>query len=150
MTSTNEIIPRRFVALSNPGLTRLITRQIGDGWIKNLDELRGLEALAGQQDFQKEWQQIKRDNKLRLAGLVKERTGVETNPDSLFDILVKRIHEYKRKHLSVLHIITLFKRIKQNPAIDMTPRDRPDRFRDLFPRRQLAFRGPGGGPAEVG
>ena len=119
---TNGVTPRRFMALSNPGLTRLITREIGDGWIKNLDELRGLEALAGQQDFQKEWQQIKRDNKLRLAGLVKERTGVETDPDSLFDIMAKRIHEYKRQHLNVLHIITLFNRIKQNPAIDMTPR----------------------------
>ncbi len=119
---TNGVTPRRFVALSNPGLTRLITRQIGDGWIKNLDELRGLEAFAEQQDFQKEWQQIKRDNKLRLAGLVKERTGVETDPDSLFDILVKRIHEYKRQHLSVLHIVTLYNRIKENPAIDITPR----------------------------
>ena len=119
---TNGVTPRRFVALSNPGLTRLITRQIGDGWIKNLDELRGLEAFAEQQDFQKEWQQIKRDNKLRLAGLVKERTGVETDPDSLFDILVKRIHEYKRQHLSALHIVTLYNRIKENPAIDITPR----------------------------
>ncbi len=119
---TNGVTPRRFIALSNPGLTRLVTDEIGDGWIKNLDELRGLEKLAEQPEFQGEWQRIKRDNKLRLAGLVKERTGVETNPDSLFDVLVKRIHEYKRQHLCVLHIITLFNRIKQNPAIDITPR----------------------------
>ncbi len=119
---TNGVTPRRFIALSNPGLTRLVTDEIGDGWIKNLDELRGLEKLAEQPEFQGEWQRIKHDNKLRLAGLVKERTGVETNPDSLFDVLVKRIHEYKRQHLCVLHIITLFNRIKQNPAIDITPR----------------------------
>ncbi len=119
---TNGVTPRRFVALSNPGLTRLISRHIGDGWIKNLDELRGLEAYAGQPDFQREWQQIKRENKLRLAGLVQERTGVKPDPDSLFDIQVKRIHEYKRQHLNVLHIITLYNRIKENPAIDITPR----------------------------
>ena len=119
---TNGVTPRRFVALSNPGLSRLITRHIGDGWIKNLDELRGLEAFAEQPDFQSEWQQIKRENKLRLAELVRERTGVETDPDSLFDILVKRIHEYKRQHLSVLHIITLYNRIKENPEADVTPR----------------------------
>jgi starch phosphorylase len=119
---TNGVTPRRFVALSNPGLSRLITRHICYGWIKNLDELRGLEAFAEQQDFQSEWQSIKRENKLRLAELVRERTGIETDPDSLFDILVKRIHEYKRQHLSVLHIITLYNQIKENPAADVTPR----------------------------
>ncbi|MGD8663491.1 MAG: glycogen/starch/alpha-glucan family phosphorylase, partial [Desulfobacterales bacterium] len=119
---TNGVTPRRFVALSNPGLSRLITRHIGDGWIKNLDELRGLEAFAEQQDFQTEWQSIKRENKRRLAELVRERTRVETDPDSLFDILVKRIHEYKRQHLSVLHIITLYNRIKENPQAAVTPR----------------------------
>ena len=119
---TNGVTPRRFVALSNPGLSRLITRHIGDGWIKNLDELRGLEAFAEQQDFQSEWQSIKRKNKVRLAELVRERTGVETDPDSLFDILVKRIHEYKRQHLSVLHIITLYNQIKEKPEADLTPR----------------------------
>ena len=119
---TNGVTPRRFVALSNPGLSRLITRHIGDGWIKNLDELRGLEAFAEQQDFQSEWQSIKRENKLRLAELVRERTGVETDPGSLFDILVKRIHEYKRQHLCVLHIITLYNQIKENPATEVTPR----------------------------
>ena len=119
---TNGVTPRRFVALSNPGLSRLITRHIGDGWIKNLEELRGLEAFAEQQDFQSEWQSIKRENKVRLAELVRERTGVETDPDSLFDILVKRIHEYKRQHLSVLHIITLYNQIKEKPEADLTPR----------------------------
>jgi starch phosphorylase len=119
---TNGVTPRRFIALSNPGLADLITRHIGDRWITNLDELRRLEPLAEQQEFQGEWQRIKRDNKQRLAGLVKERTGIETDPDSLFDILVKRIHEYKRQHLSVLHIITLYNRLKKNPDADITPR----------------------------
>ncbi len=119
---TNGVTPRRFVALSNPGLTRLITEKIGDGWIKNLDELRGLEAFAAQQDFQQTWQQVKRANKQRLAALITEQTGIETDPDSLFDIMVKRIHEYKRQHLNVLHIITLYSRLKANPQIDMTPR----------------------------
>ena len=119
---TNGVTPRRFVALSNPGLTRLITEKIGDGWIKNLDELRGLEAFAAQQDFQQAWQQVKRANKQRLAALITEHTGIETDPDSLFDIMVKRIHEYKRQHLNVLHIITLYSRLKANPQIDMTPR----------------------------
>jgi len=119
---TNGVTPRRFVALSNPGLTRLITDRIGDGWIKDLNELRQLEAVAADIDFQDEWRRIKRDNKQRLAELVHERTGVAIDPDSLFDILVKRIHEYKRQHLKVLHIITLYNRIKENPAADVTPR----------------------------
>ena len=119
---TNGVTPRRFVALSNPGLRRLVTRHIGDDWVKNLDKLRGLEAYAGQPDFQQEWQQVKRDNKMRLADYLRVRTGVETDPDSLFDILVKRIHEYKRQHLSVLHIISLYNRIKENPDANVTPR----------------------------
>jgi starch phosphorylase len=119
---TNGVTPRRFVALSNPGLRRLVTRQLGDDWIKDLEKLRGLAACAGQPEFQSEWQQIKRDNKLRLAEYISERTGVDTDPDSLFDILVKRIHEYKRQHLSVLHIAALYNRIKENPDAKVTPR----------------------------
>jgi starch phosphorylase len=119
---TNGVTPRRFVALSNPGLSRLITRHIGDSWIKDLGELRRLEAFADNKDFQIEWRRIKHENKQRLAKLVDERTGITTEPDSLFDILVKRIHEYKRQHLKVLHIITLYNRIKQNPEADVTPR----------------------------
>ena len=119
---TNGVTPRRFVALSNPGLRHLVTRHIGDAWIKNLDKLRDLEAFAEQPEFQQEWQQVKRENKMRLAEYIKEKTGMETDPDSLFDILVKRIHEYKRQHLSVLHIISLYNRIKQNPDAEITPR----------------------------
>jgi starch phosphorylase len=119
---TNGVTPRRFLALSNPGLARLITEKIGDGWVKNLDELRGLEAYVDREDFQRDWQAVKHQNKRRLADLVKARTGTDIVPQSLFDILVKRIHEYKRQHLCILHIITLYNRIKQNPAIDITPR----------------------------
>ena len=119
---TNGVTPRRFVVLSNPGLSRLITRHIGDRWIKDLGELRRLEAFADNQEFQNEWRRIKRENKQRLAALAYERTGVTIDPDSLFDILVKRIHEYKRQHLKVLHIISLYNRIKENPEADVTPR----------------------------
>jgi starch phosphorylase len=119
---TNGVTPRRFMVLSNPGLSRLISRQIGDRWIKDLGELRRLEVLAEKQDFQSEWCQIKHENKQRLADLVYDRTGVTTDPDSLFDIQVKRIHEYKRQHLNVLHIITLYNRIKENPEAEVTPR----------------------------
>jgi starch phosphorylase len=119
---TNGVTPRRFVVLSNPGLSRLITRHIGDRWITDLGELRRLEAFAGDNDFQSKWRRIKYENKQRLAELIYERTGVTTDPDSLFDILVKRIHEYKRQHLNVLHIVTLYNQIKKNPAADVTPR----------------------------
>jgi len=119
---TNGVTPRRFMVLSNPGLSELISRQIGKDWITNLDELRRLEAFADQPDFQSEWRRIKRGNKQRLIELVKVRTGVTADPDSLFDIQVKRIHEYKRQHLNVLHIISLYNRIKDNPETDVTPR----------------------------
>jgi starch phosphorylase len=119
---TNGVTPRRFMVLSNPGLSRLITRSIGDRWITDLDELRRLEAFAEEQDFKSEWRQVKHENKQRLAELVYECAGISPDPDSLFDIQVKRIHEYKRQHLNVLHIITLYNRIKKNPEADVTPR----------------------------
>ena len=71
--------------------------------------------------FQKKWRQVKRDNKADLAGLIKERTGITVDPDSLFDIQVKRLHEYKRQHLNVLHIVTLYNRLKKNPSAEITP-----------------------------
>ena len=119
---TNGVTPRRFVVLSNPGQSRLITHHIGDGWITDLNKLRRLEDFAEAQDFQSEWRRIKHENKRLLGELVYERTGVATDPGSLFDIQVKRIHEYKRQHLNVLHIITLYNRIKDNPDMDWTPR----------------------------
>jgi starch phosphorylase len=119
---TNGVTPRRFMVLSNPGLGRLITEKIGDGWIKHLEELRGLEPYAEDAGFQEEWSRIKLENKRRLAALVHSRTGIKVDPASLFDIQVKRLHEYKRQHLNVLHIITLYNRLKRNPGLDMTPR----------------------------
>jgi starch phosphorylase len=110
------------VALSNPGLTVLITGKIGDGWLKQPGELRSLEKYAANRVFQKSWQKVKKENKKALAALIRERTGISVDPASLFDVQVKRIHEYKRQHLNVLHIITLFNRIKRDPQAEVTPR----------------------------
>jgi len=120
---TNGVTPRRWVALSNPGLAGLLTKTIGDRWIKHFeDEVRKIEPFADDPVFRKEWAKTKLVNKSRLATLLRERTGAVIDPDTLFDIQVKRIHEYKRQHLSVLHIITLYNRIKRNPAMEIVPR----------------------------
>lgn len=119
---TNGVTPRRFVALSNPGLRALLDRRIGDGWLTHLDRMRGLEAFIEDPAFRQEWRDVKRANKARLAAFVHDETGVDLDPTWLFDIQVKRIHEYKRQHLNVLNIVTQYLRIKQNPGIDMAPR----------------------------
>ena len=120
---TNGVTPKRWLVLSNPRLAALITRKIGESWICNMErELRQLEPWADDSEFQRKWHQVKRYNKADLAGLIKERTGTVLDPDTLFDIQVKRIHEYKRQHLNVLHIVTLYNRLKKNPSADITPR----------------------------
>jgi len=119
---TNGVTPRRFLLLSNPGLSRLITDSIGDRWPGNLDELRKLEPFAGDAAFREKFRKVKLENKKQLAKLIRERTGIAVDPSSMFDIQVKRIHEYKRQHLNVLHIISLYLRIKDDPDIDMVPR----------------------------
>ena len=119
---TNGVTPRRFVAVSNPSLTQLIDAQIGDGWLKNLDRLRRLEQFADNTEFQQRWRAVKLANKRRLAALITERTGITVAPASLFDVLVKRIHEYKRQHLQVLHILTLYLRLKRDPQADVPAR----------------------------
>jgi len=120
---TNGVTPRRWVALSNPGLSSLVTRSIGDKWIKHFeDEIGQLERFVKDRGFREEWAKIKRGNKERLAALIKERTGIAIDPGSLFDVQVKRIHEYKRQHLNVLSIITLYNRIKKDPRKDIVPR----------------------------
>jgi len=120
---TNGVTPRRWIALSNPKLSALITRHIGERWIANLEsELERLEPLAVDIDFQRDWQSIKVGNKLALARLIKERAGVVVDPHSLFDIQVKRLHEYKRQHLNVLHLITLYNDLKHGTGIVETPR----------------------------
>jgi starch phosphorylase len=120
---TNGVTPRRWIVLSNPGLSDLISKNIGDTWPSNLEtELKKLEPFADDAGFQKKWQKVKKDNKSHLAAIIRERTGIVVDPDSLFDIQVKRFHEYKRQHLNILHVINLYNRIKINPKADMTPR----------------------------
>jgi glycogen phosphorylase len=119
---TNGVTPRRFLALSNPGLRELLDDTIGEGWLRDLNKLRGLEAFVDDPAFRGQWRAVKRANKARLAEYVRSTAGAELNPDWLFDIQVKRIHEYKRQHLNVLHIITLYHRLKQNPGLQVPPR----------------------------
>ena len=119
---TNGVTPRRFLALSNPGLRGLIDRRIGDGWLTHLDRLRGLEAFIEDDDFRQEWRNIKRANKSRLAEFVRNEVGVDLDPTWMFDIQVKRIHEYKRQHLNVLNIVTQYLRLKNDPALEPAPR----------------------------
>ncbi|HTP65618.1 MAG TPA: glycogen/starch/alpha-glucan phosphorylase [Geobacteraceae bacterium] len=119
---TNGVTPRRWMALGNPGLTRLITERISDGWLTRPEELQGLEEFAVERSFQSAWRKVKEENKKRLAAVIGERTGIVVDPASLFDVLVKRIHEYKRQHLQALHVITLYNRIKRDPKADIMPR----------------------------
>jgi len=119
---TNGVTPRRFVALSNPGLSRLINQRVGDGWLRNLDKLRALERFADDSEFQRQWREVKLANKRRLAALIQTRTNITVSPESLFDVQVKRIHEYKRQHLAALHIVTLYLRLRRNPRVDIPAR----------------------------
>jgi glycogen phosphorylase len=119
---TNGVTPRRWMVLSNPKLSDLISEHIGDGWIKDLAQLKTLEPLAENAEFRARWRAIKHANKQSFAALALQRTGVVIDPNTLFDILVKRIHEYKRQHLQVLHIVSLYHGIKSNPAMPVQPR----------------------------
>jgi glycogen phosphorylase len=119
---TNGVTPRRFMVLSNQPLAKLITDRIGPSWIRNLDELRKLEAFVDEPEFQKQWRQIKQDRKQELSVYIQNQYGLTVDPTSMFDIQAKRIHEYKRQHLNVLHIIALYNRIKANPDAEITPR----------------------------
>jgi starch phosphorylase len=119
---TNGVSSRRWLALSNPRLTELISRTIGDLWLRDLEQLQGLEAYAHDANFIQTWQAVKQTIKQEFAAYIQARTGVVVNPTSLFDIQVKRFHEYKRQHLNVLHIITLYHQLRHNPDLAMTPR----------------------------
>jgi starch phosphorylase len=119
---TNGITPRRWLAQANPKLARLINDTIGPEWITELDRLRELEPFAADAAFRRRWIENKRDNKKRLARYVLRKIGVGIDPDTLFSVQVKRIHEYKRQLLNVLHVITLFHRIKANPGASVVPR----------------------------
>jgi glycogen phosphorylase len=109
---TNGITPRRWLLKCNPRLSRLITEAIGEGWMKDLDELHGLAAFAGDAAFQENWLQAKQANKEAFAAAIKEAQGTILDPSFLFDVQVKRIHEYKRQLLNLLHVVTLWNRLQ--------------------------------------
>jgi len=113
---TNGITPRRWLNQANPGLSKLISKRIGKDWLKELDQLQRLDGLAEDAAFRAEFAQVKRANKVRLAGLIQQRLHIQVSPDSLFDVQIKRIHEYKRQLLNVLHIVTLYNRIRAGGA----------------------------------
>ena len=119
---TNGVTPRRFVAVSNPPLARLLTERVGDGWLKDLGRLRRLEPLADEAEFRRQWREVKLTAKRALAKLIEERAGVTVDPEALFDVQVKRLHEYKRQHLNVLHILALYLRLKRDPSADIPAR----------------------------
>jgi starch phosphorylase len=119
---TNGVTPRRWMVLANPRLSQFISRAIGESWIRNLSDLQRLEPLIEDTQFRAGWREIKRANKAYLAGIIRERTGVLVSPDAMFDVQVKRIHEYKRQHLNILHVIGLYHRLKTDPHLDIHPR----------------------------
>jgi starch phosphorylase len=119
---TNGVSPRRFVALANPALAALLEEVVGGDWLRNLEEIRRLESRVGDRAFLERWRAIQRAAKASLSDYIRRLPGVALDPDALFDIQVKRIHEYKRQHLNVLHIISLYSQLKQNPTMDITPR----------------------------
>ena len=120
---TNGITPRRWLLDCNPSLSALVTETIGDGkWVRDLDQLQQLGEHADKAAFQKKFMAIKRDNKVELAKLIKELCDVDVSPDALFDVQIKRLHEYKRQHLNLLHILALYRRLVQNPGLDVVPR----------------------------
>jgi starch phosphorylase len=119
---TNGVTPRRFMVANNPRLASLVNGKIGDSWIKQLDDLRRLESFVEDAGFRSEFQNVKRANKQDLAAYIQAQTGITVNPESMFDVQVKRLHEYKRQHLNVLHIIALYNRIKHHRDTEIVPR----------------------------
>jgi starch phosphorylase len=119
---TNGVTPRRWLAVSNPEQSSLMTSKIGNGWIGNLDLLKHLEEYANDSAFRAEWQKVQCDVKIRLSKYIADKTGIIVDPHSMFDAQVKRIHEYKRQHLNVLYILTQYHRLKKNPTCQATPR----------------------------
>ena len=119
---TNGVTPRRFIAQANPPLASLIDEVVGGDWLRHLKKLSQLEPYADDSGFLTRWRGIKRLAKERLANHIHRCYNITLDPDTLFDIQVKRIHEYKRQHLNVLHIISLYHKLKQNPLLDITPR----------------------------
>ncbi|HKL82525.1 MAG TPA: glycogen/starch/alpha-glucan phosphorylase, partial [Desulfobacter sp.] len=119
---TNGVTPRRWVLQVNPALSSLITDTIGSDWITDLDQLKKLIPHAENPEFREKWRQVKLKNKARLVKYIKRKVGMDVNPDTLFDVHVKRIHEYKRQLLNIFHVITLYNRIKKDPDKEIVPR----------------------------
>ena len=119
---TNGITPRRWLLACNPRLSSLITSKIGCGWERDLTQLRGLEAYAKDLEFQQQFMEVKHANKVDLARIIKRDCGVDVDPSALFDVQIKRLHEYKRQHLNLLHILALYRRLLQDPKLDIAPR----------------------------
>ncbi|PWU12029.1 MAG: glycogen phosphorylase [Verrucomicrobia bacterium] len=119
---TNGITPRRWLLACNPRLSTLITSRIGDAWIKDLEQLQALEPFADDSEFQREFMEVKLANKRDLAHIIEQECGMNVNPHALFDVQIKRLHEYKRQHLNLLHILALYRRLLQNPDLDTIPR----------------------------
>jgi starch phosphorylase len=119
---TNGVTPRRWLRQSNVPLSELISDKIGPDWIVDLDRLRGLADLTSDEEFTTRWREVKNYNKMRLAEFIVKKTGLAINVDTIFDVQVKRIHEYKRQLLNILQVITLYNRLKNNPAMDFTPK----------------------------
>lgn len=119
---TNGITQRRFLLHGNPLLAEWVTKKVGDGWITDLPVIHGIAKYADDENAQKEFMEIKYQNKLRLARYIKEYNGIEVDPNSIFDVQVKRLHEYKRQLLNILHVMHLYEKIKENPSMDFYPR----------------------------
>ena len=119
---TNGVTPRRWIAVSDPEQTGLMSNKIGDGWIGDLDQLIKLEDYIEDSAFRADWRRVQYEVKVRLAQYIAKETGISVDPTSMFDAQVKRIHEYKRQHLNVLYILTLYHRLKKNPTLEITPR----------------------------
>ena len=119
---TNGITPRRWLKTANPFLSEIISKRIGEGWVYNLDELRKLESFIDDQNFRENFRNAKWLNKKLLINFIEGENGIKINPDSIFDVQIKRFHEYKRQLLNVLHIITLYNKIKDNTKLEMVPR----------------------------
>lgn len=119
---TNGVTPRRWLKSCNRGLADLITQKIGDEWPGDLDQLQKLAPFAEDKAFQKEYMAVKKQNKERLAQWVKDKLDIELNTDAIFDVQIKRLHEYKRQHLNLLHILSLYYRLLNDPSFEMHPR----------------------------
>ncbi|MEX2639785.1 MAG: glycogen/starch/alpha-glucan phosphorylase [Balneolales bacterium] len=119
---TNGITPRRWLRQCNPDLSALISGRIGDSWVTRLEDLKQIDPLAGDEKFQNDFMEIKKNNKIRLADYILDKNEVGINPDSIFDIQIKRIHEYKRQLLAAIHTIVLYNRIKKDPDAVFQPR----------------------------